>query len=316
MEPQQDSSIGNQLKEEREKQGLSRQQVAEITKLRIHVIEALENEDWFSLPSQVFVKGFIRSYAQVLGLDWKRAVTLYKRVAPSENEDPKPLVRTDSVKKQNSLCVLGILAVLAVIIVLWASYKDQNIRGRSVPTDLETAAAPQHATEEKGEVSDMKAAAEPVAPSEDHQDVAPPRDELEPVRKQAVTEAVLETDTEDMEESIAPNAEAFVPDEEAGTAYNEPLFESAVTDMHVLKGFVSMGTWVKIYVDDQPAKEYMFKPGSMPQWEAGKGFDLLVGNAAGIEFDFDGNRVAVSGGPGRVRRVRFPEDFESSFYEE
>ena len=310
MDPQQDSNIGNQLKEEREKQGLSREQVSEVTKIRIHIIEALENEEWSSLPSSVFVKGFIRSYAQVLGLDWNRAVALYKTIAPSENVVPKPLVKADVVKKQHSLFFLTVLAILAVIIVLWVSYyKDASIKKGAVPADRETEAEMEHIQEERGNISNMKAKSFQAPPPEDQMDGVPPQNELAPAGKEAATVAVPSNDNTEAEETTDSIVEAVI-------AGGEIMLDSGVTSMHVLKGIVSMETWLKIYIDNKPAKEYMFKPGSMPQWEASTGFDLLVGNAAGIVFDFDGNRSIVSGGTGRVRRVGFPEDFESNFYEE
>ena len=76
MGSRQVSGLGALLKAEREKRGLSHDQVVEITRLRRHFIEALENEDWNNLPSSVFVRGFIRSYARTLNLDEKKVFDL------------------------------------------------------------------------------------------------------------------------------------------------------------------------------------------------------------------------------------------------
>jgi cytoskeleton protein RodZ len=73
-------------------------------------------------------------------------------------------------------------------------------------------------------------------------------------------------------------------------------------------------TYIRIYVDDNPPKEYIFQPGSRPQWIAEKGFDILVGNAGGIEFDFNGERITDLGEIGKVIRISFPEGFESGIY--
>ena len=61
--------IGSLFRNERQKKGLSYSQISETTRLRSHILKALENEDWANLPSPVFVTGFIRSYARALGLD-------------------------------------------------------------------------------------------------------------------------------------------------------------------------------------------------------------------------------------------------------
>jgi hypothetical protein len=103
----------------------------------------------------------------------------------------------------------------------------------------------------------------------------------------------------------------------------ETVLENAQTpiivetvEKYLLTGIVDMKTYVKIYIDDKPPKEYIFKPGSRPQWEAGKGFDILIGNAAGIIFDFNGTMIKDLGSVGKVVRLKLPKDFESSLYED
>jgi cytoskeleton protein RodZ len=73
---------------------------------------------------------------------------------------------------------------------------------------------------------------------------------------------------------------------------------------------------VKIYVDDKAPKEYMFRPGSRPQWEAKEGFYVMVGNASGIEFDLNGKVYRNLGKEGDVVRLRLPDDFERQIREE
>jgi cytoskeleton protein RodZ len=82
----------------------------------------------------------------------------------------------------------------------------------------------------------------------------------------------------------------------------------------VLTGIVNMRTYVKIYVDDNSPKEYVFRPGSRPQWTAKKGFNIILGNAAGMEFDLNGKRMKDFGKLGKVVRLSFPEDFRPNVY--
>jgi cytoskeletal protein RodZ len=62
------SAIGQKLKNAREKKNFSQREVANALNLTTKVIDALEREDYLSLPGSVFVKGYIRSYAQFLNL--------------------------------------------------------------------------------------------------------------------------------------------------------------------------------------------------------------------------------------------------------
>ena len=90
----------------------------------------------------------------------------------------------------------------------------------------------------------------------------------------------------------------------------------ADTARFVLTGHVKARTWIRICVDDQEPKEYIFQPGSRPQWKGMDGFNVLVGNAAGIEFYFNEEKFENLGELGRVVRLKLPENFEGSKCEE
>jgi hypothetical protein len=84
----------------------------------------------------------------------------------------------------------------------------------------------------------------------------------------------------------------------------------------ILKAIVRERTWLKVAVDDNDPKEYIFPPGSMPQWEAERGFDLVIGNATGIEFELNGEPYQNLGRRGQVVRLRLPGDFSPNRPEE
>ncbi len=62
-------TIGSTLKQKREARHLSIEQVAEQTRIRKHYLQALENDDLSVIPSMVQARGFLRIYAEFLGLN-------------------------------------------------------------------------------------------------------------------------------------------------------------------------------------------------------------------------------------------------------
>lgn len=62
-------AIGQQLRESRQGLEISLEQAAEETHIRLHYLQALENGDFNALPSKAHERGFLRSYAEYLGLD-------------------------------------------------------------------------------------------------------------------------------------------------------------------------------------------------------------------------------------------------------
>ncbi len=72
-----DTSYGQRLASKREALGLSIEDVAQSTKVPKNSLRALEQEKHDELPAPVFVRGFIKSYAQVLGIDASEILSQY-----------------------------------------------------------------------------------------------------------------------------------------------------------------------------------------------------------------------------------------------
>ena len=76
--------IGEVLKRTRTRQGIEIAEVEERTKIRTKYLRALESEDWDLLPSPAYARGFLRTYAQLLGLDADAIVDEFRRQVESE----------------------------------------------------------------------------------------------------------------------------------------------------------------------------------------------------------------------------------------
>ena len=87
--------IGNSLREARLRQGLDFFEIEQSTKIRGKYLRALEDEQFEVLPAQTYVKGFLRSYADHLGLDGQLYVdefnSRYVRGELEEEEEQRPL---------------------------------------------------------------------------------------------------------------------------------------------------------------------------------------------------------------------------------
>jgi cytoskeletal protein RodZ len=70
-------TFGEELKRERELRGIELREVAEATKVNIRYLEAMERDDFEHLPGGVFNRGFVRAYAQFIGVDPDAMVNAY-----------------------------------------------------------------------------------------------------------------------------------------------------------------------------------------------------------------------------------------------
>src|SRR5687768_18217430 len=65
-------TIGQRLKAEREEQRLTIEKVFEVTRIRIPYLQALEADDLSKMPSPVQARGYLRNYAEFLGLNYEQ----------------------------------------------------------------------------------------------------------------------------------------------------------------------------------------------------------------------------------------------------
>lgn len=92
-------SAGEVLQTEREVQGRTLTDIAAATHIKTDYLAALEADKYDTIPGAVFVKGFIRSYANYLGINGEELIELYlQHTAP---ERPQPVRR--KVRKSSFL---------------------------------------------------------------------------------------------------------------------------------------------------------------------------------------------------------------------
>lgn len=77
---------GKTLKQVRERMGIELQTVSKETKISLRILEWIEEEAFEKLPALVYLKGFLKSYAQCLGLDSQKVVEEYLRSMGESNK--------------------------------------------------------------------------------------------------------------------------------------------------------------------------------------------------------------------------------------
>ncbi len=144
--------IGTSLREARLRQGLDFPELEQATKIRGKYLRALEDEQFDLLPAQTYVKGFLRSYAEYLGLDGQLYVDEYNsRYIVGEEDAPfrprRAAAGTRAPRVQSRvvlLTLLGIALVTALVIVAWTrgNPEAQRVVGLTPSTGNKPAVTP------------------------------------------------------------------------------------------------------------------------------------------------------------------------------
>lgn len=119
-----DSTPGTRLRAARRQHKLAIEEVARELHLDAAVIEAIENDNQAALPAPIFVQGYVRSYARLVGLPEEELVRLYD--AQGVQPPPLSVARTNlRVPRQRRFATrhlrLAVLVILAGILV-WLAY--------------------------------------------------------------------------------------------------------------------------------------------------------------------------------------------------
>jgi cytoskeleton protein RodZ len=275
VEEKEAAKLGSLLRERREKMNLSHDQIGQKIRLRRAIIQAMESEAWEQLPPPVFVRGFLRSYASILGLDEVEVMKLYRQAAPPEPEILKPLPARRKSSRAPALVVLLILAAAACVFYfrrVQSTAPDGAVK--QSPPGVE-AASPAPGREDKSGngqktvASFFDAGVSGTAKSEVSE--SPPKEVIS-------------------SEAVSPPASA--PEKE--------------TSWMILKGAVKEETWVSVSVDGKEKGEFIFQKGAKPEWKAKKSFEVVIGNGSGMDFDLDGKKIENLGKPGEVVRLSLP----------
>jgi cytoskeletal protein RodZ len=120
--------IGNSLREARERQGLGYPEIELATKIRAKYIRALEEEDFTSIPGDAYIRGFLRTYAEYLGLDGdvyvdeyaSRFITSWRDELPPRPERRRIRRRERRLERRAVVLVLaGIVLVTVLVFAAW-----------------------------------------------------------------------------------------------------------------------------------------------------------------------------------------------------
>jgi cytoskeleton protein RodZ len=137
-------TIGETLRDARMRQGLDIADVEATTKIRAKYLRALENEEFGMLPGPTFVKTFIRTYAEQLGLDPHRLLDAYRHsyetgdeleqlqpLGPpgSRGRDRRQRAAGRGGPRPGAIAAIVVVVVLAVLVVLGLTADDDKQDG-------------------------------------------------------------------------------------------------------------------------------------------------------------------------------------------
>jgi cytoskeleton protein RodZ len=138
-----EKGVGLRLRQAREAQGLTLEDVAARMKVPTRVVQSLEEEDWGRLGAPVFVRGQLRSYSRVLGLltSTTLAASNIAPIEPTKLEPRSYTPRMTRLLEQGARRLVYIVLTAAIVVPVWLATKP-HLTGRGDPATVQSLDAP------------------------------------------------------------------------------------------------------------------------------------------------------------------------------
>lgn len=293
MTAEKTTGFGVYLRNQRRAKDIPIETVSQKTKIRVEVLRHIENEDMGRLPSSTFVKGFVRAYAEAVGADIDEALRLFEASCVSHIEcDLIGVPQKERSHFWRSLFLVCLVLILLVLISLSIARRMENRPPATTPPEMESIRTS----------SPTEMQAEMVTP-------APAAGDQKPFTQEADVTVTSTTAAshESPQPALATVEEPAPADADANAT--APVLEDAAQpqpERLVLQISAVELTWLRVTSDRQVVKEMTLKPDERMIFEAERRFDLVIGNAGGVQLTLNDKALGFPGKRGKVISLQLP----------
>lgn len=331
------SELGQSLKAERLKQGLSLQEVFERTRISAGVLKNLEEGAYERIGTPLLVRSFIRTYCSALGIDPEpmlesHASEILACDRQSEGiQDYRKLSLSFAYKRRKWAALAIVLALVIVGSIIGGTWMAQKRAKISVSQSKTEEVIPREElpSDLPGVVGKAEVPATSSEPAKQPEQIATSAPDQGPLQMPQIQEQPLDASRHEIPDSgsSAPAQEEPKPvtsaAAQAGQEVSSPGVPADSTEVsqtltqaeqpapqlekHLLSAEASQDVWVQVRVDDKETFNALMKAGDKKEWKAEESARIVVGNAGGISLKWDGKPLKTLGKSGEVVRFRLPD---------
>jgi cytoskeleton protein RodZ len=280
-------SFGQKLRSERERRGVTLDDISLSTKIGTRLLRALEDEHFDQLPGGIFNKGFVRAYARHLGMDEDQVISDYLAASgetpPGKNIEPAVAEALEARAEGQSNGVAqipwGVLAVALVLVAFgfasWGFYSREKQR-------------------EDREAVSSGGGQTPIS-------TAPAPASSPPASSQGADATGLPPGNSSQESDNA--LQAAPPAVAPGSATAQPAAAAPGEFVVLIKA--RDDSWMSITADGKEIMQDTLVANSEKSVHAQKTIAIRAGNVGAVDFFFNGKKLPTQGGEGEVKTLTF-----------
>lgn len=277
------TDLGQLLRKARMEKKISLEQLEETTKIRKRYLEAIEEGNYKVLPGNFYVRAFIKSYAEAVGMDPNEVLRMYQNVIPTaepENVEPIRAKRTTRNTEKIGKYASTVMMVSFVVLILGIIYYYLNMNYIGKQNEANPDSEPKRVTD--------KAEPAPTVTGDTYGITLNDK-------KTAAT--VTPTPTP----PPAPAVEVKLVRSQGGIDY----YSVSNTDkLNIDMKVTGDACWVQVDSlgkRSETIDEGTYKNGNNPKWELTNSAFLVFGRANAVELTVNGTSVALGDAPNAKR---------------
>jgi cytoskeleton protein RodZ len=276
------TNFGASFRQARVSKGISLDQVATETRISTRFLSAIENEEFHLLPGGIFNRGFVRAFAEKVGLDPDQAVADYKRMVEIRQPDPPAAPQpAPAAKRKRRLYPIAVGVLALVIVVFYVVTRESGPIAQTASTPAAT----------------QSAAPTPAAPAPS---IAPPDNARQ-------TAAAPETQSNQSPKPTPAPTPALAPQAAAPAtpaAPNALSLEIAAQDP----------SWIRVEADEKSANPgEILQSGMTRKYTAQNKLIISAGNAGGLMLKLNDKPMKAIGKSGQVREIVITPETAKNF---
>ena len=321
------ASFGEHLKQIRELKGLSVEDVSHLSKINPHFIEALEADNFETLPGGVFNRGFIKAYARCCGADERGLLSEYENLLKQKRGPDLQLLPVDKPapaegSRSTGRYVPAAIALVVIVVAATLFYLRSNrvkpperagAENASVQPSPAVVQNPPSSQASPSEKSAVPAVLPPnpgseqtpgsgTSPETSSSSASPTASKPEPAASQASRGQPVPA----VEEKKQPSASSQPAS--TGSPDNKPAEDMVVSRG---KGPITIqivakeNTWLSVRRDGTEIYRKIMLSKETLHFTAKEKLEIVCGNAGGVTLTVDGRTLPPLGRSGEVKSVTY-----------
>jgi len=291
--------FSEELKSTREKKKLTLDKIFNKTRIDIKYLEAIEDGN-FSIMPDVYIRAFLKEYANSIGLDENETLEKYKLAQSGKlyndieeelvekktepiklntDKSKSPIVETNEIEKpltnnQTSIrkTLTYVLSAIAMFVIIYLMYNTLL---------------------EETTIVEEKPFAE-VLKSHEEENTGPQIEIVNNAVRESIDAGKI---TLKEVEKVQSNVSTL----------NEKNKTAQLNKLNLTITGTSR-SWMRILIDDEKTNEFIIDSGIKKDFYANEKFYLHIGNSGGVKLLLNGNDLKLSGSEGRVRKIAVTKD--------